>query len=379
MTTQISLSFPVFDGNENLYTQQAISSGNIATFGQFIDRFESKLSKRLKTHQAVALNSGTSALHLGMVLLGIGSGDEVICQSFTFCASANPIIYLGANPIFVDSEKDTWNICPQILEETILNRISKGKKPKAIVVVHLFGMPAKMKEILEISTKYNIPVLEDAAEAIGSKYQGRPCGTFGQIGVFSFNGNKIITAGGGGALISNDTSFIQQAKHLSTQAREDLPYYHHLEIGYNYKMNNLSAAVGLAQLEQLDFCVKSRRTVNERYRKLLKGFPGIEFQTESKNSVSNYWLTSILVDKEKTGFSNDQLKTALMKKGIESRFLWKPLHTQPVFNRTPYYGGSLAEILFQNGLCLPSSVDLTLQDQEMVVEVIHSELSKTFS
>jgi dTDP-4-amino-4,6-dideoxygalactose transaminase len=378
MASNIHLSFPVFNGNENLYTQKAITSGNIATSGQFIDKFESKLSKRLKTHESVVLNSGTSALHLGMVLLGIGLGDEVICQTFTFCASANPIVYLGANPIFVDSEKDTWNICPEILEDTILSRISKGKKPKAIVIVHLFGMPAKMKEILEISNRYNIPVLEDAAEAIGSKYHGAACGTFGQIGVFSFNGNKIITSGGGGALISNDTALIQRAKLLSTQAREDLPFYHHLEIGYNYKMNNLSAAVGLAQLEQLDSFVNRRRAINQRYRKLLKDFPGIQFQTESEDSFSNYWLTTILIDKAKTGFSSDQLKTALMKKGIESRFLWKPLHTQPVFNMTPYYGGNLAENYFDNGLCLPSSVNLTLQNQDMIVEVFHEELSKTF-
>ncbi|SFT46795.1 dTDP-4-amino-4,6-dideoxygalactose transaminase [Algoriphagus locisalis] len=378
MAFNIPLSFPVLNGNENLYSQQAISSGHIATFGQFINRFESKLSKRLKTHEAVVLNSGTSALHLGMVLLGIGPGDEVICQSFTFCASANPVVYLGATPIFVDSEKDTWNICPEILEDTILSRISKGKKPKAIVIVHLFGMPAKMKEILEISEKYNIPVLEDAAEAIGSKYEGKACGTFGQIGVFSFNGNKIISSGGGGCLISNDTNLIQRARLLSTQAREDLPFYHHLEIGYNYKMNNLSAAVGLAQLEQLDAYIKSRRLVNQRYRNLLKGFPGIEFQTESNDSQSNYWLTAILIDKEVTGFSNEDLKRSLMKNGVESRFLWKPLHTQPVFNTTPYYGGSLSEKLFENGLCLPSSVDLTFKNQEMIVEVIHSELSKTF-
>ncbi|REG94709.1 DegT/DnrJ/EryC1/StrS family aminotransferase [Algoriphagus antarcticus] len=378
MASQIPLSFPVFNGNENFYTQQAISSGHIATSGQFIDKFESKLSKRLHTHETVALNSGTSALHLGMVLLGIGLGDEVICQSFTFCASANPIVYLGATPIFVDSEKDTWNICPEILEDTILSRISKGKKPKAIVIVHLFGMPAKMKEILEISAKYQIPVLEDAAEAIGSKYQSKECGTFGTIGIFSFNGNKIITAGGGGALISNDMAIIQRAKLLSTQAKEDRPFYHHLEIGYNYKMNNLSAAVGLAQLEQLDFFIKGRRLVNQRYRTLLNDFPGIEFQPESNKSISNYWLTCILVDKEKTGFSNDQLKTALMKKGVESRFLWKPLHMQPVFTMMPYYGGSLAERLFEEGLCLPSSADLTLQAQEMIVEVIHEELSKTF-
>lgn len=378
MAYNIPLSFPVLKGNENLYTQQAISSGHIATYGQFIHRFESKLSKRLKTHESVVLNSGTSALHLGMVLLGIGPGDEVICQSFTFCASANPVVYLGATPIFVDSEKDTWNICPEILEDTILSRISKGKKPKAIVIVHLFGMPAKINEILEISEKYKIPILEDAAEAIGSKFQGKSCGTFGQIGVFSFNGNKIMSAGGGGALIANDTNLIQRARLLSTQAREDLPFYHHLEIGYNYKMNNLSAAVGLAQLEQLDAFIKSRRLINQRYRDLLKNFPGIELQTESADSKSNYWLTAILVDKEKTGFSNEQLKRALMKKGVESRFLWKPLHTQPVFNTTPYYGGSMAEKLFESGLCLPSSVNLTLEDQELIVEVIHTELSKTF-
>jgi dTDP-4-amino-4,6-dideoxygalactose transaminase len=378
MAFHIPLSFPVFNGNENSYTQKAISSGHVATFGQFINKFEIKLSKRLRTHESVVLNSGTSALHLGMVLLGIGPGDEVICQSFTFCASANPIVYLGANPIFVDSEADTWNICPELLEDTILSRLAKGNKPKAIVVVHLFGMPAKMKEILEISKKYDIPVLEDAAEAIGSKYQGKSCGTIGEIGVFSFNGNKIITSGGGGALISNDTTIIQRAKLLSTQAREDLPFYHHLEIGYNYKMNNLSAAVGLAQLEQLDSFVKTRREINQRYRRLLNDFPGITFQTESSDSLSNYWLTTILVDKEKTGFSSDQLKNALMKKDIESRYLWKPLHTQPVFNRTPYYGGNLAEKFFENGLCLPSSVDLTLNDQERVVEVIHEELSKTF-
>jgi len=378
MATHIPLSFPVFAGNENLYTQQAISSGQIATSGKFIDKFESKLSKRLKTHESVALNSGTSALHLGMLLLGVGPGDEVICQSFTFCASANPVVYLGAKLIFVDSEKDTWNISPEILEDTILSRISCGKKPKAIVIVHLFGMPAKMKEIMEISVKYDIPILEDAAEAIGSKYQGQNCGTFGEIGVFSFNGNKIITSGGGGALISNNTTVIQRAKLLSTQAREDLPFYHHLEIGYNYKMNNLSAAVGLAQLEHLDAFINKRRAINQKYRSLLKGFPGIEFQTESSSSLSNYWLTAILVDKGKTGFSNDQLKTALMKKGVESRFLWKPLHTQPVFNMTPYYGGSLSERLFESGLCLPSSINLKHEDQEMIVEIIHEELIKTF-
>ncbi|WP_339865776.1 aminotransferase class I/II-fold pyridoxal phosphate-dependent enzyme [uncultured Algoriphagus sp.] len=377
MNSQIPLSFPVFNGNENQYTQQAISSGHIATNGSFISRFEEKLSTRLKTHECVALNSGTSALHLSLVLLGISSGDEVICQSFTFCASANPIVYLGATPIFVDSEKDTWNICPELLEDAILSRLAKGKKPKAIVVVHLFGMPAKMNEILEVAEKYGIPVLEDAAEAIGSEFEGRPCGTLGQIAVFSFNGNKIMTSGGGGALISTDSAKIQRAKLLSTQAREDFPFYHHLEIGYNYKMNNISAAIGLAQLEQLDMFINNRRAVNQRYRELLEDFPGIEFQSERKQSYSNYWLTSILIDQEITGFSNDHLKLALSKQGIESRYLWKPLHTQPVFNLTPFYGGNISEGLFETGLCLPSSADLTLEDQEKVVKVLQEELSKT--
>ncbi len=317
MDHHIPLSFPVFSGNENLYTQKAISSGHLATSGQFINMFEGMLSKRMKTHESVTLNSGTSALHLGMILLGIGPGDEVICQSFTFCASANPIVYLGASPIFVDSEVETWNICPELLEETILSRIFKGKKPKAIVIVHLFG-------------------------------------------------------------ISNDTAIIQRAKLLSTQAREDMPFYHHLEIGYNYKMNNLSAAVGLAQLEQLDSFVKSRRELNKRYRTLLKDFPGVTFQDETPNSFSNYWLTTILIEKEKTGFSNVELKKALSKKEIESRFLWKPLHTQPVFSPCPYFGGNVSEKLFESGLCLPSSVNLSLQDQELVVEVIHEEFSKIF-
>lgn len=239
-------------------------------------------------------------------------------------------------------------------------------------------MPAKMLEIMEISIKYNIPVLEDAAEAVGSKYLNKNCGTFGEIGIFSFNGNKIITSGGGGALISNDAALIQRARHLSTQAREDLPYYHHLEIGYNFKMNNLAASIGLAQLEQLDVFIKKRRSINERYRSLLKNFEGISFQTEGIESKSNYWLTTILIDKEKTGFTNNQLRTSLMKRGIESRFLWKPLHTQPIFNNTPYYGGSVCEKLFENGLCLPSSVNLSLQDQEMIVDIMHEELSKTF-
>lgn len=376
MSYLLPLSFPVFDGNESLYVQQAISAGQLATNGAFISKFESKLSKRIKTHQAVALNSGTSAMHLALILLGVGAGDEVICQSFTFCASANPIVYLGAQPVFVDSEEDTWNISPELLEDAILSRIAMGRKPKAIIVVHLFGMPAKMREIMEISAKYRIPVLEDAAEAVGSYYGGKACGTFGKAGIYSFNGNKIITTGGGGAVISDDASLIEKAKYLSTQAREDLPYYQHLEIGFNYRMNNMAAAVGLAQLEKLELWVSKRRQINEQYRMLFEGFPGISFQTESDESLSNYWLSTILIDEEITGFSNDRLRILLFKNGIESRFLWKPLHLQPVYKGLPFYGGDCSENLFLKGLCLPSSVTLTLEDQKKVAGIIEKELSK---
>ncbi len=376
MSYSLPLSFPVFDGNESIYIQQAISSGNLATNGAFISKFESKLSKKIRFHQAVALNSGTSALHLALVLLGVGQGDEVLCQSFTFCASANPVVYLGATPIFVDSEEDTWNISPELLEDAILSRIALGKKPKAIIVVHLFGMPAKMKEIMEISQKYTIPILEDAAEAVGSTLNGESCGTFGKIGVFSFNGNKIITSGGGGALISSDASVIERARYLSTQAREDLPYYQHLEIGYNYRMNNMAGAIGLAQLERLDGFIAKRRLINDRYRILFEDFPGITFQTELIDSRSNYWLTSILIDENQTGFSNDRLRILLFKSGIETRFLWKPLHLQPAYRGVPFYGGHISENLFLKGLCLPSSVSLTYDDQKIIAGVIEKELSK---
>ncbi|MDX5339523.1 MAG: aminotransferase class I/II-fold pyridoxal phosphate-dependent enzyme [Cyclobacteriaceae bacterium] len=376
MPFQIPLSFPVFEGNESLYVQEAMNSGLLATNGSFINKFETKLGRKIKTHQVVALNSGTSALHLALVLLGIGPGDEVICQSFTFCASANPIVYLGATPVFVDSEKDTWNISPEILEDAILSRISLGRKPKAIVVVHLFGMPAKMKEIMAISQKYDIPVLEDAAEAVGSKVDGRFCGTHGKIGVYSFNGNKIITSGSGGALISEDAGIIERSKYLASQAREDLPYYQHLEIGYNYRMTNISAAVGVAQLEQLDQMVSKRREINLRYKDLMNDFPGITFQEELEDSESNYWLTTILIDEKVSGISNDKLRIILFKKGIETRFLWKPLHLQPIYRHVPYYGGNTSEKLFYQGLCLPSSSNLSSAQQEYIFELVEKELRK---
>ena len=375
MAYSIPLSFPVFEGNETYYVQSAISSGHLATNGEFIDRFEARLLGGVQSHHAVALNSGTAALHLALVLLGVGSGDEVICQSFTFCASANPIVYLGATPVFVDSEEDTWNICPEILEDAILSRLALGKKPKAIVVVHLFGMPAKMDEIRKISEKYDIPVVEDAAEALGSTYKGRSCGTLGTLGLFSFNGNKIITSGGGGALIASNSSIAQRARHLSTQARENLPYYQHLEIGYNYRMNNLAAAVGLAQLEKLDEFVAKRRGINARYRNLFGEFQGITFQPELSESKSNYWLSTILMDETKTGLTSENFRSMLSEIGVETRFLWKPLHLQPVYREAPYYGGEVAGKLFARGLCLPSSASLSLQDQERIAEILEKQLS----
>jgi dTDP-4-amino-4,6-dideoxygalactose transaminase len=286
---------------------RAISSGQIATFGGFITEFEQKLSKRVKTHEVVALNSGTSALHLAMIIIGVEPGDEVICQSFTFCASANPIVYLGATPIFVDSENETWNMCPDLLEDTILSRISEGKKPKAIVLVHLFGMPAKLKELIEIATKYEINIIEDAAEAVGSLYDGKSFGTFGMAGIYSFNGNKITITGGGGALVSANTLIIQRARHLSTQAKEDLPYYQHLEIGFNYKMNNLAASIGLAQLEQLDEFISKRRQINANYKELLSPFEGLTFREDSESTKANFWLTGVLIDEKITGISNERL------------------------------------------------------------------------
>lgn len=378
MSNSIKLSIPFFNGNEEVYSKKAIQSGQLATNGDFIDSFEEKFSNKLSSHEIVALNSGTSSLHLSMVLLGIGKGDEVICQTFTFCASANPIIYLGATPVFVDSEPETWNISPELLEDAILDRIANGKKPKAIVIVHLFGMPAKIQEIMSIASRYQIPIIEDAAEAVGSTYRGDYCGTFGDVGIYSFNGNKILSAGGGGALVSSKINLIQRAKYLSTQAREDLPYYQHLEIGFNYRMNNLCASVALAQLEQLDEFVEKRRGINANYRKLLEGFVGISFQPEANESKSNFWLTAILIDEEVTGFSNDQVRVALMKNDIETRFLWKPLHLQPVFKEIKYFGGNVAKSFFHKGICLPSSVNLTFEDQEKIVDIFKKELAKTF-
>lgn len=366
----IPLSTPVFQESEKNHLLEAIRQKQIATSGEFIEKFESVIKERFSGFHTAVLNSGTSAIHLALKLLGVGNGDEVMCQSLTFCATANPVIYLGATPVFVDSEAETWNICPESLERGIRDRIAKGKKPKAIISVDLFGMPAKYNEILGISEKYEIPVIEDSAEAMGSTYQGRPCGTWGAFGIFSFNGNKIITTGGGGALLSSNALLIDKARYLAVQARENYKYYVHKEVGFNYRMNNVSAAIGLAQIGKLDEKISLRRKVYENYYHLLSEVPGISFLDEPEGCFSNRWLSAILIDEKIFGSSNEGIRMALLKDKIEARYLWKPLHTQPSFEECPFYEGGYSEKLFSQGLCLPSSEDLTLDDQVRIVEII---------
>jgi len=362
---------------EQDFIKEAFDTNWVAPTGPNVDAFEKDLEVYLGNNSYVtALSAGTAAIHLGLILLDVKAGDEVICQSFTFSASANPIIYQGATPVFVDSEKDTWNISPEHLENAIKDRISKGKKPKAIIPVHLYGMPAKMDQIMEISQKYEIPVLEDAAEALGSKYQGKPCGVIGDIGILSFNGNKIITTSGGGALVSRNEEYTKSARFLATQARDSAAHYQHSHIGYNYRMSNVVAGIGRGQMLILPDHIIQRREKNKFYRKHLGDIDGVSFQTEpSPDFYSNYWLTTILVDPAKTnGKTREDIRIALEKANIESRPLWKPMHLQPVFNNCPFYGDNTSEELFEKGLCLPSGSCLTEEELLKVVNVITSVL-----
>ncbi len=348
------------------YINEAFETNWVAPLGPNVNAFEKELSLYLNVKHCAALVSGTSAIHLALIILGVKHGDEVICQSFTFSATANPIVYQGATPIFIDSESDSWNMDPNLLEVAIKDRISKGKKPKAIIVVHLYGMPAKMDEIISIAEMYDIPLIEDAAEALGSKYKGMCCGTLGCMGILSFNGNKIITTSGGGALISNNHDFIHKARFLATQARDNAPHYQHSHIGYNYRMSNIVAGIGRGQLEVLDLRIKQRRDNNAFYRELLKEVKGITFHSEMPNTFSNYWLTSIIVDPKVTGISREDLRLFLEKDNIESRPLWKPMHLQPVFSGAPSYTNGFSEYAFENGLCLPSGSNLTDHEKERI-------------
>ena len=371
MNKRIFLSFPHLGGNEMQYINEAFSESWVVPLGPNVDEFERRLETYLSASNVVALSAGTAALHLGLVELGVTAGDEVLCQSFTFAASANPVKYQGANPVFVDSEPDTWNMSPDALERAIIDRkCVTGRYPKAIVVVHLYGMPAQMDEIMDIANRYNIPVLEDAAEALGSTYKGRKCGTIGNFGALSFNGNKIITTSGGGALICPNDEAERHVKFLATQAREPMPYYYHKEIGYNYRLSNISAGIGCGQMEHIAERVARRREIHALYAKGLASLPGITVHTEpTADAVSNFWLTTILLD-DSLQFSPEDLRQALEAENIESRRLWRPMNMQPVYADAPFYGDGCAERLFNRGLCLPSGSILTDEEIARVVDCI---------
>lgn len=359
-------------GAEQKYVQEAFDTNWVAPLGPNVTGFEDTLNTYLEADVHVAaLSSGTAALHLGLILLGVKTGDEVICQSMTFSASANPIVYLGAQPIFVDSESMTWNMCPNALEEAIKERIQKGKKPKAIIAVHLYGMPYQVDAIRSIANQYEIPILEDSAEALGSSFKNQKCGTFGDISVLSFNGNKIITTSGGGALVSRNKEWKEKAVFLATQARDHAPHYQHSEIGYNYRMSNICAGIGRGQMEVLDAHVNKRRQIHQFYRELFQPFPFIKvLQEPSKDYYCNHWLTTITIEQNAKNLTREGLRLALEEQQIESRPLWKPMHLQPVFHKYPFYGGTIAEDLFEKGLCLPSGSNLTQEDKIRIKEAI---------
>lgn len=378
MNSKIWLSSPHMGGSELKYIHDAFDANWVAPLGANVDGFERDLEIFLGGDVRVsALSAGTAGLHLALIQCGVQAGDEVICQSMTFSASANPIVYQGGIPIFVDSEKDTWNMCPKALEEAITDRIRKGKKPKAIIVVSLYGMPFKVEEILSIAKKYDIPLIEDAAEALGSTYKHQHCGTFGKFSVLSFNGNKIITTSGGGALVCHTQEEKTKTIFLSTQARDNAPHYQHSEIGYNYRMSNISAGIGRGQMEVLEDRIKARREMNLFYRELFEDIDGVEVLKEpNQDFFSNHWLTAILVDEKIAGFNREELRLKLAENDIESRPLWKPMHLQPVFANSHYYGGNVAETLFNDGLCLPSGSNLRAEDRERISRVIKSVISK---
>ena len=373
MKTKIWLSSPHMGGNEQKYVNEAFESNWIAPLGPNVTGFEQDLETYLGNNVFVgALSSGTAALHLALILLKVKVGDEVICQSMTFSASANPIVYQGAIPIFVDSERDTWNICPNALETAIKERISKGRKPKAIIAVHLYGMPFKVDEIRTIANKYEIPIIEDSAEALGSAFKGQKCGTFGDISILSFNGNKIITTSGGGAIVTKNELLKNEAVFLATQARDNAPHYQHSKIGYNYRLSNICAGIGRGQMEILDSHIEKRREMHQFYKNVFVDQEGITiFSEPNEDYYSNHWLSAILVNSEKNnGKSREDLRLQLEKENIESRPLWKPMHLQPVFKNAPYYGGSVSEELFNNGLCLPSGSNLNSDDITRIKSVL---------
>ena len=377
---RLYLSPPHLGRHELNYVHKAIEDNWVAPAGPNITGFEADICAAVGVPHCVALNSGTAAIHLGLILLGVEPGDEVLCPSFTFVATANPIVYLGATPVFVDSEPDTWNLCPERLREAIVDRIAKGKKPKALILVHLYGMPAKLPEILALAKEFDISVLEDAAEALGSEWEQQPLGGFGRVGVFSFNGNKILTTSGGGALMTYDRVLAEKARFLATQAKDDAPYYQHSEVGYNYRLSNILAGIGRGQMELLPERVKRRRQIFDWYREHLAALPGITvaLAPEPAGSRSNRWLTTILLNPADPDANApaapistpETLRQHLETRNIESRPLWKPLHLQPLFAEAPMYGGAVCADLFARGLCLPSGTAMTDGDLRRVKEAL---------
>ena len=371
MAGRIFLSEPHMGGGELDFIHEAFATNWIGSLGPHVTAFEQELAVYTGSKAVSCVSSGTAAIHLALILSGVSAGDEVLCSSFTFAASANPIVYQRATPVFVDSEPTTWNIDPDLLEKAIKDRLAKGKMPKALILVHLYGMPARLDRIMDICNQYGITLIEDAAEALGSKFKGRQLGTYGRMGVISFNGNKIITTSSGGALLANDPELCQKATFLATQARDNFPYYHHTHIGYNYRMSNILAGIGRGQLRVLDQRVEARRKIFFAYKKFFSSISGVTLLEEpDSNYFSNHWLTTIVLDPGQIRVTPDDLRLALEKENIESRPLWKPMHLQPVFRDCPAYVNGVSEYLFEHGLCLPSSSTLSDEDLARVTHCI---------
>ncbi len=365
-------------GEEFKYIHEAFETNWIAPLGPNVDAFEKEIASYVGADEAVAVSSGTAAIHLALSLLDVKKGDTVFCSSLTFIASANPIIYQGAQPVFIDSEPETWNMSPNALERAFCDAAQEGNLPKAVIVVNLYGQSAKMDEILAICNHYQVPVIEDAAESLGSMYKGRASGTLGDYGIYSFNGNKIITTSGGGMLISNHAASLNKARFLATQARDPAPHYQHSHIGFNYRMSNILAGIGRAQLEVLAERVAARRAIFEKYQEELNHFPGVYFMPELKDTFSNRWLTALTVNEEEAGVTAQELLHVLIDENIEARPVWKPLHLQPIFEGMKYFsdqeGSSVSEFLFETGICLPSGTNMTEEDQLRVIDCIRNTL-----
>lgn len=379
MKKKILLSSPHMSGNEMKYINEAFESNWIAPLGTNVDEFEKEIASYVGVKGAVAVSSGTAAIHLALSLLNVQKGDTIFCSSLTFVASANPILYQGAEPVFIDSEPDTWNMSPNALERAFKGAASIGKLPKAVIIVNLYGQPAKMNELVTICSEYNVPIIEDAAESLGATYFGKASGTYGEFGIFSFNGNKIITTSGGGMLISNNVEALNKARFLATQARDPALYYQHSTMGYNYRLSNILAGIGRGQLEVLENRVSARRAIFHTYRQKLNQLPGVSFMPELADTTSNRWLTALTIDENQSNVTIPQLITALVKEQIEARPVWKPLHLQPLFKENEYYAHdeeeNTSEKLFYTGICLPSGSNMTFEDQMRVINTIKNQFS----